>query len=314
VPEALERRDVPSRLGAVPHPVAQRIIPTVGALGDSYTDEYRTYNDARHSARNWVELLAMTHRADFGPFSARSLGPPRDQGYLNDWALSGATSDEMVQQQLPGLTAQVASGQVQVAWVFIGADDLLYDLQALATTNSSSLTPSSIPSELTGIFAHIGTNTALAVDTLLAANPSAKVVVATLPDVGELPIVRQVTAVFPQAQALLPFVTLATQQYDAQLKATFAGNPRVAIADFASLANSLSQQASGGSFAFGGTTIDVTQPSDNFRHLFLADGIHIGTIGQGLLADLFLRTIDTQFGYRVPLLSPWQIVALAARL
>jgi hypothetical protein len=293
--------------------VARRI-PTLGALGDSYTDEYRTFSGARHSARNWVELLAMTHRADFGPFSFRSLGPPRNQGYLNDWALSGATSDVMVQQELPGLTAQVASGQVQVACIFIGADDLLFDAQALATTNPSALTPSSFPAILEGIFARIYANTTLAVDTLLAANPNAKVVLVTLPDVGALPTVKQAAAAFPQGQALLPFLTLATQQYDAQLKATFAGNPRVAIADFAALTGSLLQQASGGSFPFGGTTIDVTQPSEDFRHLFLADRIHIGTVGQGLLADLILQTIDTQFGYRVPLLSPRQIVALAARL
>src|SRR5947209_6184164 len=69
----------PTRLGiGVP---ARRTAVTVGALGDSYTDEYRFYPPDQSKARNWVEILAATHKANFGAFRTVSRGEPRDQGF-----------------------------------------------------------------------------------------------------------------------------------------------------------------------------------------------------------------------------------------
>ncbi len=53
----------------------------IGAMGDSYTDEYQFSTTARASARSWVEILAQTRGLNFGTFSTESLGEPRNQGY-----------------------------------------------------------------------------------------------------------------------------------------------------------------------------------------------------------------------------------------
>src|SRR6202007_1681292 len=60
---------------------------TVGALGDSYTDEYRFYPPDRSRARNWIEILAANRGIRFGPFTTKSRGSPRNQGFAFNWAL-----------------------------------------------------------------------------------------------------------------------------------------------------------------------------------------------------------------------------------
>src|SRR5262249_51174168 len=126
----LEQREVLSHgassigLSAVAHHAV-----TIGALGDSYTDEYRFYPPDQSRARNWVEILSATRGLDFGAFSTRSRGEPRIQGFAFNWARYDATSSDMVRNQLPGLTSQVASGRVKYAGVFIGGNDFLYFLR-----------------------------------------------------------------------------------------------------------------------------------------------------------------------------------------
>ena len=41
---------------------------------------------------------------------------------------------------------------------------------------------------------------------------------------------------------------------------------------------------------------DLATPGDDYHHFFLADGIHIGTVAQGLIADAFIGAIDAKFG------------------
>jgi hypothetical protein len=91
--------------------VMSKSLGVVGALGDSYTDEYKFYPRYQTHARNWVEILSYTGKANFGPLSNISRGEPRDQGFATNWARFGATSDQMVANQLPGLARQVASGK-----------------------------------------------------------------------------------------------------------------------------------------------------------------------------------------------------------
>ena len=68
----------------------------IGVLGDSYSDEYQFYPPHRSTARNWVEILAETRGLNFGRFSPRSRGEPRNQGYEYNWARSDATTDDLI--------------------------------------------------------------------------------------------------------------------------------------------------------------------------------------------------------------------------
>src|SRR6516162_6803570 len=53
-----------------------RSLGPVGAVGDSYTDEYEFYPPDRTTARNWVEILHALRRVRFGPFTTQSRGEP----------------------------------------------------------------------------------------------------------------------------------------------------------------------------------------------------------------------------------------------
>src|SRR5947209_1939680 len=98
----------------------------IGVIGDSYSDEYQFYPPDRSTARNWVEILAATRGLDFGAFTRRSRGEPRNQGFAYNWARSDAATDDMIRSgQHTGLAAQVASGKVKLVCMIIGGNDFI---------------------------------------------------------------------------------------------------------------------------------------------------------------------------------------------
>lgn len=282
----------------------------VGALGDSYTDEYRFYRDGRQKARNWVEILAATRPVQFGPLSLASRGEPRNQGFASNWARSDATSDDMIRNQLPGLADQVRQGQVDVAWIFIGGNDFL--AYSRENTTLAATDPEGFLRGLAGVEARAEENLATAVRTLLAADPNVKIVVATLPDIRLLPAVAA-TASLPGAGPVLNTVGVLMTKYNARIGQIAASEPtRVAVADLNGQLTALGQQAAAtGKVRVGKTTINTRTPGNNYRNLFLSDGIHIGTVAQGYVANLFVRTVDSAFGARIKPLRPAEIVEFA---
>ena len=304
--DTLEERVVPS-VSAAGLPRTAHVV-TVGAVGDSYTDEYRFYAPDRAQARNWVEILAATHRVRFGPFTTQMRREPRDQGFAFNWARSDSTSVQMVANQLPGLAVQAARGQVKYAWIFTGGNDFLYFLRDNAPTATNPLAPQLLR-QLGALEAQVEADFTTAVDRLLAASPRVRVVVATLPDVASLPIVQEGLAFYPQAAPLVAAVGQEIQKYNGLIRQTAATNPRVALADIAAQAAQL--QSAGSTASFGGATINLTTPGDNYHDFFLADGIHLGTVGQGIIADAFVSAVDSKFGARIRPLSPTQIVQFA---
>ena len=297
--------------GAHPHAAIQHIprsLGPVGALGDSYTDEYEFYPPDRTTARNWVEILHVLRGVSFGPFTTRSRGEPRDQGFAYNWARSDATSVDMIHDQLPGLAAQVAKGEIRYAWVFIGGNDYL---GALAGIEAGTTPPSAAPGLIAQVELQVEKNFTTAVDTLLAANPRVDVVVATLPDISFVPVAREAMAT-PQGQALVAAVSESIQRYDTVITAA-AEDPRVALVDLASATASLASNPSA-TVAFDGTTVNLRTPGDDYHDFFLADDIHVGTIGQSIIADLFAEAIDTKFGAHLVPISPREAVRYAERV
>jgi hypothetical protein len=283
---------------------------TVGTLGDSYTDEYRFYPPDLSHARNWVEILSATRKVDFGKFSTRSRGEPRDRGFAFNWARYGATSSDMIRNQLPGLAAQVAAGQVKYAWIFIGANDFLYFLRDV---ENGSIPLAAAPAMIPQIESQLAANFATAVRTVLDASPNVQLVVSTLPDVSTLPIVKTALAIAPQAGPIVADTSQAITAYNATIQSVAAGNSRIALVDLAGQATELSVLG-GASVPYGGAVIHLATAGDNYHDFFLADGLHIGTVGQGLIANDFITAIDTHYGAHVAPLSPRQIVAFARRV
>ena len=303
--ETLEERVVPSH--ALPNVAnTPAALGPVGVLGDSYSDEYQFYPPDRSAARNWVEILHATREVSFGPFSLKSRGEPRDQGFAYNWARSDATTVDMIQNQLPGLTQQVARGQVRYVSIFIGGNDFLHVIGAV---QAGLIPPTSALPALFQTTAQAEVNFATAVKTLLAANPNVDLVVYNLPDVTILPI-AQLAATTPQAKLLLAATSQAIQQYNASIAAVAATSPRIAEVDLAGITAMLASNPTG-TASFGGQTISLLTPSDDYHSFFLADGIHVGTVGQGIIADEFALTVDSHFGGQLFPPTPQEIIHYA---
>jgi hypothetical protein len=287
-------------------------IGPVGALGDSYTDEYRFYPPDQSTARGWVEILHATRGVRFGHFTTASRGEPRNQGFAYDWARAGDTSEGMVANQLPGLATQVAKGQVKTAWIFIGGNDFGYYLAGLY---GGQIDPAVALPVLAQVESRLVSNVDTAVNTLLSANPSLNLVLVTLPDIRLQPYIQQL-ANNPVAQPILDATSQAIQQYNTFLKGIAAGDSRIALIDLATQASQIVGLGTqnNGLVPFDSTQIDLTTPGNDYHHFFLADGIHVGTVVQGIIANDFITAVDAQFGGRIAPLTPDQIVAFARKV
>ena len=82
--------------------------------------------------------------------------------------------------------------------------------------------------------------------------------------------------------------------------------------DLAAINQQLSQSP-GASVPFGGTTINLATVGNDYHDFFLADGLHPGTVAQGIIADLFLNAFNDHFGTSVRPLSPTESSATGSR-
>lgn len=312
-PEALERREVPTRLGdflafgafnKLIYHDKKPVAPTIGVLGDSLSDEYKSYAPDRSQARGWVELLAAKGRANFGAYSPTGRGEPRNDGFANNWARAEATTGDMLNVQLPGLLASVASGQVKYVSILIGDNDFGRFLAGAAANGG---TPEALATQLAQVTASAIGNLDKTVTTLLAANPSVKLSVATIPDLAGTPVVAR-AATTPAAKLLVGAVSRAIGVYNTQIR-VLALNPRVAVAEVAAGTEQLG--GGGKSFAVGNQTIDLSTTGNDYHHFLLADGFHPGTVGQALIANQIVGALDTKFGAGIKYLSGAETLSLA---
>ena len=103
--------------------------------------------------------------------------------------------------------------------------------------------------------------------------------------------------------------------FNAFVKSLAAADPsRVAVADLAATIAASAAGNTTGTISFGGQTITLLSASDDYLSFFLADGIHPGTVGQGIIADLFAETIDGDFGAQLFPVTPTEIINYAAKV
>lgn len=267
-----------------------------GAIGDSFVDEYQFYAPDRSQARNMVEILSATRGLNFGAFTTSDRPAPRYQGYANDWGLTGATSNDLP-AETSGLAAQEAMGQVGLSFMFIGGNDFI---DAVESKNPAAA--------VAAVPAHLLSNVLTSISTLLAANPKAEIAVANVFDLADLPLTQQLLKAGVVTPAELAAVSQAITGYDAALASALASNPRVALVDVNALASLFVGQKT---ITLDGQTFDTVDPGDEYHHLFLADGLHLGTVGQGFLADGFISAVDSKFNTGIAPLSPSEIIQFA---
>ena len=269
----------------------------IGAVGSSTTDEYQ-FSPLHSTARNWVEILATTRDWNFGSFTTASRGEPRLQGYEYNWARVGATTAGLLTQgQATGLAAQVAGGKVTLAFLWIGTNDFRNVLNA--PVPPASLPPTVVPNAVA--------NFTTALNTVLAADTNVRIVVATTYDEALLPYVRKRLEAGQLSQSLIDQVSLAIQNYNAQITAIADADSRVAVTDLFGLFEDIMAPEQ---FSFGDLPLDRINSGPRPDH-FYVDDLHPGTIGQGLIANAFIDTIDAKFGAGVPRLSNAEILGVA---
>jgi phospholipase/lecithinase/hemolysin len=275
--------------------------PGIGVLGDSYSDEYRFYPPDRSTARNWVEILAQTRGLNFGWYSAASRGEPRNQGFEYNWARSDATTEDLIASgQHTGVAAQVARGEVGLVFVFIGGNDFI---NALRSADPAAALRATLPRALA--------NYRVAVRTVLGASPDAKLVLATLPDIRDLPEFAGPIREGRIPPALADDYTAAIREYNAQIRSLSASEPRAALIDLdltARVANLLSRDY----VTVGGRRVDRRRPANDPAHFFLADVRHPGTLGQGLMAGMFVEVVNARFGAGIEPITGQELLAVAA--
>jgi phospholipase/lecithinase/hemolysin len=275
----------------------------IGVLGDSYSDEYRFYPPHRSTARNWVEILASTRGLDFGAYSETSRGEPRNQGYAFNWARSDATTDDMIASgQHTGVAAQVARDEVGLVCVFVGGNDFINALRSADPYSAVEAAP-----------LRAAANFRKAVRTVLDASRAVRLVVATLPDVRDLPEFNGPVRDGRLPDTLADACTASIRRYNCEIRAVAASDPRVALLDLdliARIVNLMSRE----SVTVGGRLLDRRRPSNDPGHFFLADARHPGTLGQGLMARMFVEAVNARFGAGIPPLTDREVAGLTDTL
>jgi phospholipase/lecithinase/hemolysin len=272
----------------------------IGVLGDSFADEYQFYADDRATARNFVEQLAEDRGLNFGAFETDPAvrGEPRNAGFAYNWAKDGATTADLIAQgQHTGLAAQAAAGDVNYAWVFVGGNDVL----SLATSPDPA-------ADVAALAGTLLTNGQAALAALVGAKPDLRVVIATVPRLGALPAVKGAVAGGLVEQSLVDQADAAVAQLNVQIRQIAKSEKQVALADVATLMDQLFAKKR---YKVGKLTLDRETPSNDPRSLFLADGVHAGTVGQGLLANVFVKAMKKEFKAKIKALSAKEILANA---
>ena len=289
----------------------------VGAMGDSFSDEYSVLGGG---LTNWVDLLVISGRADFGAFANFPSGDPRNTGgagsYTYNYAKGGATTTSALGSTTflptvnnnrsqpgspnrpdlwPGIRGAGTSGAIEYASQGLGGNDML-DLivnqqKLLLGLDTGSMNP--ILSRAQQI-ANIAT----------ANNTSPlKMIMVQYPDLGSMPV-------FAGLPQLAKDSIRANMQYFNGSVGNFANLNGMGTVDLFGLWDDLRNG--------GGTTIHGIHISPgtsagglmDLRSVWLSDGLHPTPIFQAMWANEFISVLNNHYGESIPLLSSKEMVTL----
>jgi lysophospholipase L1-like esterase len=291
---------------------------TMGAMGDSLTDEYIEEAYGIY-ATNWVQQLVIYRGINVGPTAAAAgqpggtWGTPRRTGYEFNWALSGDTSaDLLADGQHTGLAAQVVPFGITHAVLAIGANDfnpdfLTYPDSAYSPVYNNSWSTAQISNYVAQTLTNIETALATVVTT------GVRMVVFNILDYGKTPAVynnffytngskrERVAAVIEQANAGLINIC---QKWQVPLVDAF-GLQKVIFGSNTNLQQLL---------YIGNVAIHLQQSDSNPTNqpnrtaAFVADGAHPHTTIQGLFANMAMEGFWLGYGTQVSLFTEQEIL------
>lgn len=288
---------------------------TVGAMGDSLSDEYA--EGSYSYAMNWVQQLAQFRGVDFGPTAAQAGAPggtwgePRRTQYAQNWARSGADSSSLLADgQHTGLASQIVPMEVEYVLLAIGANDFapIPFISPYQFIYSGIWSEAQIQNHINNIAARIQT----AMDTVLAAG-DARFIVANVPDYGVTPIAM---SFFPNATNREK-VTAVISQLNDMIEA-MAEEREIVLLDIEALATAIfgTNHNRNTTLAIGNVSIFLqqsdTSSNTNPQAGFVHDNIHPHTTLQGLFANAIMTAMNTgSEGADLTLFSEAEILAHA---
>lgn len=259
----------------------------IGILGDSQSDEYRA-DDARgdnypSTTLNWVEILAQERKLNFGEWGIWE--EPRRSGFSYNWSRSGATAASLIESgQHLGLAEQVKKGQVNIAVIYIGANDFAPHITAdgYQAIYNEELTDAQIERKINRLVAEIET----AVDVVSKAG-KVKIFLVKIPDWSNH-IGVKLAFPFPHKRIL---VTRAVNETNDKLEA-MAGKRDIITIDPNQFYREMVTKDSTGKPLIGKVHLEWLYLNNDPKNVFLNDGIHIGTAMNGLFANYLINSMN----------------------
>ena len=289
-----------------PEPIEQIELKGIGILGDSQSDEYRA-DDNRGvnyptSTYNWVEILAKERNINFGTWNYYE--EPRRQGYEYNFARSGATAGSMSQSgQHIGLANYVKRGEVNVVIIYIGANDFapyLYD-NAYSAIYNEEMSREEIIQKENNIVADIQT----AIETLQEAGDP-KIFLVTIPNWGNHTAVK-IGFPLPYKRYL---VTQVINETNTKLR-NVTEEYGVETIEINKFFQDIRGNDSDYQVKVGDIILDQYIGQNNPKNLFLSDGIHSGTVLNGLFANYLIEHINPSINNPIKPLTTDEILKTA---
>jgi phospholipase/lecithinase/hemolysin len=265
----------------------------MAVLGDSQSDEYRA-DDWRggnyaDSTYNWVELLAKFRNVNLGEWGV--WGEPRRNGFSQNWARTGATAHSMIESgQTTGVAEQVKEGKVNVAVIYIGANDfapyITGNYEAIYNGNLSDPGKKMI---IHKVIADIQT----AVYTLEDAG-DVRILLVKIPDWDNH---LGVQLAFPMPQQRLQVTNVVNETNDELDQ--FAQEEHLLTVDPNEAYQELLDKSTNGQFKVDGVTINRVMLNNDPTNFYLEDGIHTGTVVNGFMANAIINKLNTVLVHKI---------------
>jgi lysophospholipase L1-like esterase len=300
-------------LALIPSMAVRGALGKLGAMGDSLTDEYWDSGVSTY-ASNWVSILVQFRAINMGPTAAQAgmttWGSPRDAGYEYNWALSGATSGELLAEgQATGLAAQAGSDGVSNAVLDIGSNDF----NPAETNAYDNIYEGAWTSAQTQAYVN---QTVSNVETALVTAKAAGIsmVLGNILDSGISPTIDEFYGNAAERQR----VSVAIQNANSGLK-NLAQKYQVPYMDWYGLGAAVfgSNTSLRSTMLIGNVSIDLRGIDPGPPHLaptnaFVSDGFHPNTVIQELFANLILQAFNSSQNDNIPLFSEQEILTQAA--
>lgn len=281
-------------------------IKGIGVLGDSQSDEYQA-DDNRGGAygdttRNWVELLAKYRSLPFGQWGVWE--ETRREGYAYNWARSGATTNSLLESgQDIGVAQQVKQEKVNIVVIFIGANDFApYTTQdGYQAIYDGSMTDAQVTRKVNLLVANIKT----ALD-VIQASGNVKILLVKIPDWSNHIAVQVAFPIPEQRDRVSKAVTFANDQLEDIVKTR-----NIPTVDPNAFLESVSENKNGVIVKVGDVILQRLLLNNDPHNMFLDDGIHTGTVMNGLFANYIIAAMNTNFGTDIKPLSTIEVLNVA---